>query len=108
MMLKKMFGSDKMEGESSLRTEFRELSKNIEGYKECIECCKEKERVHSEDLDKVLEKLVKNNDATLKHHGVSGEIRTLVNTKRYTPKYKNLRLEDRLDAMERDIFFLKE
>ena len=71
-----------MESESSVRTEFRELSEKVEDYKERILRCKSEGLLIAGDLDKVLEELVKESDATLKYHGVSEEIRTLVNIKR--------------------------
>ena len=59
---------------------------------------------HEWELDEVLKHLHKdNNNATLKYHGASAEVRALVDKIRYVPKHKSLPLEERLDAMERSI-----
>ena len=58
---------------------------------------------HNLELADVLMHLREDNDATLKYHGASAEVRALVDKMRYVPTHKSLPLEERLDAMERSV-----
>ncbi len=63
----------------------------------------ETEKEETQNLTDALKKLSKNDDATLRYHGASAEVRALVDKTRYVPKHKSLPLEERLDAMERSV-----
>lgn len=64
----------------------------------------EENKEQEQELSEALKKLSKEeNDATLKYHGASAEVRALVDKIRYVPKHKSLPLEERLDAMERSV-----
>jgi len=61
-----------------------------------------------ENVNSLLKELSREDDTTLEFHGVNSRIRTLINQQRYTPIYKDLPLEKRLDAMEKDLCKMKE
>lgn len=61
-----------------------------------------------ENVNSLLRELSREDDTTLRHHGVDPRIRNLVDQQRYTPIYKDLPLEKRLDAMEKDLCKMKE
>lgn len=75
----------------------------------CVEYVRDINRITSmldsvkENFKSTLSSLAENNDATLKYHGTSAEIRKMVDRERYKPLYKDLPLEERLDSIESDI-----
>lgn len=60
------------------------------------------------NLNSLLNEMSKENDATLRYHGVNPRIRTLIDQQRYRAIYKDLPLEKRLDAIEKDLCKVKE
>lgn len=68
----------------------------------------EENKEQEQELSEALKKLREDNNATLKYHGASSEVRALVDKMRYAPKHKSLPLEERLDAIERSIAKLSE
>ena len=94
------FDADRQHLVDVLKQQERELSEVKKQHdQQFADALKQQDR----ELTDVLMRLSSNNNATLKYHGASAEVRALVDELRYVPEHKSLPLEERLDAMERSV-----